>query len=159
MSLEKKVAQKLIKTHKNLSLAESCTGGLLSHRLTNIPGSSNFLKVGLIVYSNDAKVKLLKIPQKILKTYGAVSCECALAMAKNLRKIYKTDIGLAVTGIAGPSGATATKPVGLVYIATSTPENTRCHQYRLKGSRLHIKSQAATKALHLLLNLASRNSR
>ena len=157
MLIEKRVAQTLIKAKKTLSLAESCTGGLLSHRLTNIPGSSRFLKVGLIVYSNDAKMKLLKIPLKILQTFGAVSEQTALAMAKMVRKISKTDIGLAITGIAGPAGGTRTKPVGLTFIAVSTPKQTQCREYHFKGTRTQIKSQAATQALRLLFNFLSEN--
>ena len=151
MLIEKRVAQTLIKAKKTLSLAESCTGGLLSHRLTNIPGSSRFLKVGLIVYSNDAKMKLLKIPLKILQTFGAVSEQTALAMAKMVRKISKTDIGLAITGIAGPAGGTTTKPVGLTFIAISTKSKDQCYEYRFQGARIRIKSQGATKTLQCLL--------
>jgi len=151
MRIEKRVAQTLMKAKKTLSLAESCTGGLVSHRLTNIPGSSQFLKVAVIVYSNDAKIKLLKVPAKMLKTYGAVSPQAALKMAQGVRKIHNTDIGLAITGIAGPSGATKSKPVGLTFIAISTKSKHQCQKYRFKGSRAQIKSQAATKALQLLL--------
>ena len=152
MSLEGKAAKKLIKEKKTLSLAESCTGGLLSHRLTNITGSSNFLKLGLVVYSNEAKIKLLHVPSKTLKIYGAVSPQTALAMAKGVRKIHNTDIGLAVTGIAGPTGASKNKPVGLTFMAIAAPAKSQCQKYRFTGSRTRIKAQAATQALNLLLN-------
>ena len=157
MLIEKKVARILISSRKTLSVAESCTGGLLTHRLTNIPGSSQFLKTGFIVYSNDAKIKFLKIPPKILQIFGAVSEQTALAMAKMVRKISKTDIGLAITGIAGPAGGTRTKPVGLTFIAVSTPKQTQCREYHFKGTRTQIKSQAATQALRLLSHFLSEN--
>ncbi len=150
MSLEKAVAQSLITQNKTLAIAESCTGGLLTHRLTNISGSSKFLEAAVVAYSNVAKQKLLKVPSRMLRQYGAVSKHTAAAMARSIRKIHKTDLGIGITGIAGPTGATKTKPVGLVYIALSVRAETICLQCQFKGTRTHIKRQAATQALRLL---------
>lgn len=150
MHLEEKIANLLIQHKKTLSLAESCSGGLLSHRLTNIPGSSSFLRLGLITYSNEAKAQLLKIPTKVLKKYGAVSEPVAELMAQNVRKIQETDFGIGITGIAGPSGGTIKKPVGLTFIAVATEYETLCLNCVFKGNRLQIKKQATTQALKLL---------
>ena len=150
MLIEQKIAKSLLNAQITLSIAESCTGGLLSHRLTNIPGSSGFLKLAIIVYSDDSKVKLLKIPIKILRRYGAVSSQAAMLMAKNVRAILRTDFGIGITGIAGPTGATSLKPIGLTYIAVATTKKSLCVKYHFMGSRQHIKRQAATRALKLL---------
>lgn len=150
MRLERKVAQRLIANHKTLAVAESCTGGLVVNRLTNIPGSSRFLKLGIIAYSNAAKIKLLGVPKAVIRRYGAVSEQTALAMAKAVQKIHKTDFGIGITGIAGPTGATRAKPVGMTYIAIHTRLETLCLQYLFKGNRTGIKSRAATQALRLL---------
>ena len=115
-NLANKVVKKLIKKKLKVSFAESCTGGLLSSSITSISGSSKVFNLGLITYSNKAKVDILKVPNKIIKRYGAVSAECCLSMVKNLNKISKTNISISITGIAGPNGGTKLKPVGLVYI-------------------------------------------
>ena len=115
-SLTNKVVQKLIKKKLNISFAESCTGGLLSSNITSVSGSSKVFNLGLITYSNEAKINILKVPKKILNKYGAVSKECCLSMVKNLSKISKANISVSITGIAGPNGGTKLKPVGLVYI-------------------------------------------
>ena len=141
----------LIRQRKTLSIAESCTGGLVSHRLTNIPGSSKFLKMGLIAYANETKIKLLKVSPRLLSVYGAVSASVALAMAKGARGIHKTDFGLAITGIAGPTGGTKRKPIGLVYIAIDSAKKSFCTKNLFKGNRFKIKSQAASRSLSLLL--------
>ena len=170
MPLEKTVARLLMDRHKTLAIAESCTGGLLTHRLTNIPGSSKFLEASVVAYSNRAKQRLLNIPSRMLRQHGAVSGQTATAMARSIREIHKTDLGIGITGIAGPTGATTTKPAGLVYIALSVPAKgearqrrgspkaarrwrpaeTLCLQCRFKGTRTHIKRQASTQALRLL---------
>ena len=108
--------KQLINKKLTISVAESCTGGLLSHNLTKIANSSNYFKMGLITYSNEAKIKILKVNKNIIKKYGAVSKECCEAMVKNLSKISKSKINVSITGIAGPGGGTKDKPVGLVYI-------------------------------------------
>lgn len=151
MKPELKVAQALTAQRKTLAIAESCTGGLLSHRLTNIPGSSNFLKFGLVAYSNETKTKLLKISPIVLKTYGAVSQPVAMAMAKGVRRLQKTDFGVGITGIAGPTGATKKKPIGLIYIAINNNKETLCLECHFHGNRTRIKSQATTQALDMLL--------
>ena len=150
MTLEQKIAQNLINSKRTLGIAESCTGGLLANRLTNIPGSSNFLKLGLVAYSNEAKSKILKVPQDMLQKHGAVSIEVAIAMAQGARKILDTDFGVGITGIAGPGGGTIAKPVGLTYIAVSTNIEVLCLECRFTGTRKSIKSQAATQALRTL---------
>ena len=115
MSIDK-LQKKLIKKKYTISVAESCTGGLLSSKLTKLSGSSKYFKMGLITYSNIAKINILKINKKIIDKYGAVSSECCRSMVKNLSKISKSKINLSITGIAGPNGGTKEKPVGLVYI-------------------------------------------
>ena len=115
-SLANKVVEKLIKKKLKVSFAESCTGGLLSSSVTSISGSSKVFNLGIITYSNNAKVDILKVPNKIIKKYGAVSEECCLSMVKNLSKISKANISISITGIAGPNGGTKLRPVGLVFI-------------------------------------------
>ena len=108
--------KKLIKKKLNISVAESCTGGLLAHNLTKFANSSKYFQMGLTTYSNQAKIKILKVNKKIIRKYGAVSHECCKAMVKNLSKISKSKINVSITGIAGPGGGSKEKPVGLVYI-------------------------------------------
>ena len=115
-NLANKVVKKLIKKKLKVSFAESCTGGLLSSSITSIAGSSKIFNLALITYSNKAKIDILKIPNKIIKKYGAVSKECCLSMVENLSKISKANVSVSITGIAGPHGGTKLKPVGLVYI-------------------------------------------
>lgn len=155
-TLEEKVANLLIKQKKTISVAESCSGGQLSNRLTDIPGSSKYFKAAIIAYSNQIKTKQLKVPSKIIKRNGAVSKEVALLMAKNIRKITKTDIGLGITGIAGPSGATKVKPVGLVYIALATRNYQIAKKFDFKGGRLAVKKQTSSSALQLLHNFLTK---
>jgi len=108
--------KKLIKKKLTISVAESCTGGLLAHNLTKLANSSKYFQMGLVTYSNDAKIKILKINKKIINKYGAVSPECCEAMVKKLTRVSKSKINISITGIAGPGGASKNKPVGLVYI-------------------------------------------
>ena len=150
MQLEKKIAQKLIATGKTITIAESCTGGLLTHRLTNIPGSSAFLMASIISYSNTAKSKLLKIPASLIQKEGAVSPSVAGLMARNARKLFNTTLSVAITGIAGPTGGSPQKPVGLVFIAVQSSKRLLVDRNLFKGSRLQIKKQAADRALKLL---------
>lgn len=150
MLLEEKIAHLLIDSKKTLSIAESCTGGLLANRLTNIPGSSKFLKSAFVLYSNEAKSKILKVPQALIYRYGAVSTQVAISLAQKARKSMGTDFGIGITGIAGPSGGTKAKPVGLTYIAVSTNLETLCLECRFKGTRKSIKSQASSQALRAL---------
>lgn len=124
-SLESIVAKLLISKKKTISLAESCTGGLLSKRLTDISGSSNYIKLNAVTYSNDSKINFLKVPEKILKKYGAVSKQAAASMAHGIRQYANTDIGVSITGIAGPTGSSKEKPVGLVYVGFSSKNKTK----------------------------------
>ena len=151
MHLDKKIAHLLLRNGQTLAIAESCTGGLLANRLTNIPGSSAFFWLGIIAYDYAAKVKLLNVPPAMLKKYGAVSAQVASCMAANVRKLLNTDYGIAITGIAGPSGATKTKSIGLVFIAVGTRRRIMVEKFQFKGGRLGIKTHAAKSALTLLL--------
>ena len=135
---------------KTLSIAESCTGGLLGHLITQAPGCSRYFMGGLITYSDEAKVGKLGIPRTGLAKHGAVSEYTASLMAKRVRRLFRTDYGIGITGIAGPDGGTKQKPVGLVYIAASTPSRTSCKKYKFTGARTEIKSRAAHEALKLL---------
>ena len=149
-SLEQVVAQSLLDKQLTLALAESCTGGLIGHRLTNVPGSSSFFNRGYIVYSNQAKIEDLGVKQITLDSFGAVSEQTAKEMAEGARLRAKTDLGLAVTGIAGPGGGTVTKPVGLVYISLASSGDTIVQRHLWKGTREQIKNRAALMALRLL---------
>ena len=115
MSIDK-LHKKLIKKKTSISVAESCTGGLLSSKLTKLSGSSKYFKMGLVTYSNNAKINILKVKKSIIDKYGAVSQECCKSMVENLSKLSKSKINLSITGIAGPKGGTKNKPVGLVFI-------------------------------------------
>ncbi len=134
----------------SLSVAESCTGGLICHWLTNVPGSSEYFKQGIIAYSNSAKTSLLNLPGEILKKFGAVSPETAEEMAKRVKETGGTDIGIAVTGIAGPGGGTREKPVGLVYTGFSSSAKIVSEEHHFGGGRELIKIQAAQASLDLL---------
>jgi PncC family amidohydrolase len=150
MRLEEKVLKKFTQKGLTLALAESCTGGLIGDRLTNVPGSSDYFYLGITAYHNTAKTKILGVSPALIKKYGAVSAPVARAMAEGARKILKTDLALSVTGIAGPAGATKTKPVGLVFIALSSRSRTIAKQFLFKGNRLAIKKQTAQTALKML---------
>lgn len=130
--------------------AESCTGGLLAHRITNVPGSSAYFERGFITYSNEAKMELLGVPAEVLAAHGAVSEPCARAMAEGARRAGGCEAGLSVTGIAGPAGGTPQKPVGTVFVAVALPSGTRCREHRFQGGRLEIKEQTAEAALRFL---------
>ena len=137
----------LIEKGLTIATAESCTGGGIASALTDIAGSSACFGYGIVCYSNEAKEKLLAVPQSILSRYGAVSQETALAMANGLAGISGADINLAVTGIAGPTGGCAKKPVGLVYIAIETIDFNEVQRYDFKGDRAAIRRQTVEAAL------------
>jgi PncC family amidohydrolase len=146
-------AGKLLKRHGlTVSVAESCTGGRLGDRFTDIPGSSEYFNGGVISYTNRAKVDLLDVHESALILKGAVSEEVARQMAAGVRKALNSHIGIGITGIAGPTGATPTKPVGLVYICVSSDKGTKCTRNLFKGSRLRVKNQAVEKALLMLID-------
>jgi nicotinamide-nucleotide amidase len=142
----------LIEKRLNLSIAESCTGGLASKLMTDIPGSSEYFIGSVIAYNNTIKKKVLKIPKPLIKKYRAVSSETALAMAKKIKKICKTDVSLSFTGIAGPSGGTEEKPVGLVFIGLGLPNNKyTSYRFVFSGNRERIREQAVYKGLDLTI--------
>jgi len=134
-----------------LATAESCTGGLLGHAITNVAGSSTYFLGGIIAYANEAKCRLLGVPEALLARHGAVSQEVALAMAQGARQALGADMAIATTGIAGPSGGTPQKPVGTVYIAVSTPWGEVCRHYQWALDRLGNKLLSAKAGLRLLL--------
>ncbi|MCX5687236.1 MAG: nicotinamide-nucleotide amidohydrolase family protein [Candidatus Omnitrophica bacterium] len=148
--LEEIAGKALLEYKKTLAIAESCTGGLLANRITDTPGSSGYFKLGLITYSNESKNKLLNIPIKTIKKYGAVSKQIAILMAKNVRILAGVNYGIGISGIAGPDGATKKKPVGLIYIALSTKNKTICREFRFIGNRDLIKYKSTQAALNLL---------
>ncbi|MFZ2054770.1 MAG: competence/damage-inducible protein A [Candidatus Aminicenantales bacterium] len=163
-SLEEVVGRLLKKTSQTLAVAESCSGGLIGHRLTNVPGSSAYFLEGVIAYSNAAKIDLLFVSPKLIETHGAVSPQTAIAMARGVRKRARADFGLAVTGIAGPSGGTPDKPVGLVFVALAWRGGAEIQKNLFLGTRERIKIQSAQKALdilrrHLLLEVRTAEKR
>ena len=147
--------KKLIKKKLTISLAESCTGGLLAHNLTKLSNSSKYFQMGLTTYSNQAKIKILKINKNIIKKYGAVSYQCCSAMVKNLSKISKANINVSITGIAGPKGGTKEKPVGLVYIGIKKGNKIQVNKCLFKAkNRSSIQKATVRKALNLILRAA-----
>ncbi len=153
MTTTQHIARRLIARNKTLATAESCTGGLISHSITNFPGSSAFFRGGVVAYANDIKSRLVGVPAPLIRAHGAVSEPVARAMAQGIRKKAKADFSIAVTGIAGPGGGTKTKPVGLVFIAVSSLRETKVKRFLFKGSRLRIKTRSAETALKMLLML------
>lgn len=149
-TLEGVIGARLKTRNETLACAESCTGGLIAHRITNIPGSSDYFERGYITYSNKAKVEILGVDSDLIKSVGAVSKEVAIAMAVGAQKTANTTWGLAVTGIAGPSGATEEKPVGLVHIAVARNGHTKAKVYNFSGNREEIKFRTSQEALNLL---------
>ncbi|HET7910307.1 MAG TPA: competence/damage-inducible protein A [Nitrospira sp.] len=150
-SMEEVVGRLLLKEKQTIALAESCTGGLIGHRLTQVPGSSAYLDRGIICYSNKAKIDLLGVPEELIERHGAVSAEVAAAMAMGVRERSGVSIGLSVTGIAGPGGATATKPVGLVYVGLNADAGESItREHRFHGDRSVIKQRSSQAALDLL---------
>ena len=154
--LAEETAYLLLEKKKTLALAESCTGGLLAAKLTDIPGISEVFLQGKVTYSNQAKVKELGVKEQTLSEYGAVSRQTAIEMAEGIRKVAGSDIGLSITGIAGPGGGTEKKPVGLVYVAISSSKGTECKELRLKGNRQRIRNITCLHALNMIrVNLIS----
>ena len=146
--------KKLIKKKLTISVAESCTGGLLAHNLTKLANSSKYFQMGLTTYSNQAKIKLLKVNKKIINKYGAVSHECCKAMVKNLSKISKSKINVSITGIAGPGGASINKPIGLVYIGIKKGKTQIVKENRFKSNnRNSIQKLTVREVIKIVLNL------
>ncbi len=149
-TLESIVGKFLNKQKLTLAVAESCSGGLIAHQVTNIAGSSVYFKQGVIAYSNEVKINLLGVKKEILNKFGSVSKEVALSMAQGIKHIARTDIGLATTGIAGPGGGSLLKPIGLVYVALASNSREIYEEYRFVGKREKIKEQVKNAALNLL---------
>ena len=148
----KSLIKLLIKKKIKISFAESCTGGLLASTVTSINGASKVFNLGLITYSNQSKIKVLKVNKNIIKKYGAVSYECCKSMVNNLAKISKANINIAITGIAGPKGGTKQKPVGLVYIGIKKGNKIKVNKYLFKSQkRSSIQRATVKKALDLIL--------
>ena len=152
--LSSKVIRILTKKKLSVSFAESCTGGLLASTITSISGSSKVFNMGLITYSNNAKVKLLKVPKKTITKYGAVSHETCLSMVENLSKISKSNISISITGVAGPNGGTKQKPVGLVYVGLKKGRKTiiKKNLFENKG-RIFIQKATVKKVLKMIMNI------
>ncbi len=149
--VEVTVGELLVYRGEHLAAAESCTGGLFSHIITNVSGASTYYLGGVIAYSNEAKVKLLGVRWDTLNKYGAVSEETVIEMARGARTALVAEIGISVSGIAGPTGGTKQKPVGTVWIGLSSPNQEYARHFHWTGTRLQIKEQAAHEALVILL--------
>jgi PncC family amidohydrolase len=154
MRPEEELGDLLRQLEMSLAVAESCTGGLLAHRITNVPGSSTYFVGGVVVYSDKAKEELLGVRHETLMEHGAVSEETAREMAHGAREGLETDLAVSITGIAGPTGGTAEKPVGLVFIALAAADEERCQRSVWQGDRLENKSQSVEAALGMLLSYA-----
>ena len=150
-SLAARVGGALLARDARLALAESCTGGLVGGRVTAVPGSSRYLLGGVVAYHNSAKAAVLQVPRAMLGRWGAVSAPVAAAMARGARRVFRADIAAAVTGVAGPGGGSAEKPVGLVYVAVCGFGRTRCRRSLFAGDRRRVRLQAADLALLMLL--------
>ena len=154
MNLNKKIVSILKRKNLKLAIAESCTGGLLSSTISSVSGASKIFTMGLVTYSNQSKINILKVPKKIIQKYGAVSIQCCLSMVNNLSKISKSKICVSITGVAGPHGGTKQKPVGLVYIGIKSGKKVIVskNQFRNKG-RSSIQRASVKKSISLLLKL------
>jgi len=153
-NLANKLVKKLIQKKLKISFAESCTGGMLSSTVTSISGSSKVFNLGLVTYSNKVKIDVLKVPNKIISKYGAVSNECCISMVKNLSKISKAHISVSITGIAGPNGGTKLKPVGLVYIGIKKGNKITVQKNLfISKNRISIQKATTIKALKSILAL------
>ena len=150
----KKIINLLRRKKLKIAFAESCTGGMLSSTITSISGASKVFKLGLITYSNQSKNTILKVPEKIIKKFGAVSTQCCLAMVNNLKKISKSDIAVSITGIAGPKGGTRSKPVGLVFIGIKKANKVNIYKcfFKNKG-RTYVQKATVRKSLDLILRV------
>jgi nicotinamide-nucleotide amidase len=153
MKLEKLIGDRLRERGWTLSIAESCTGGLICDRITDVSGSSDYFEGGMVTYSNESKAKYLGIPLDYIKRYGAVSPQVARKMAQGVRKVFNTTFGLSATGVAGPTGGTKRSPIGRVFIGFANGRRTWVRREDLKGRRRHIKKQAAERSLEFLYKI------
>ena len=152
MKLSNKIVKILTEKKLKISFAESCTGGLLSSTITSVSGSSKVFTLGLVAYSNQSKIRVLKLSKKIIRKYGAVSEQVCLAMVKNVSKISKTNISVSITGIVGPSGGTKKKPVGLVYVGIKKANKIKIKKYLFSNKgRAYVQKAAVYKSLDLIL--------
>ena len=146
--------KKLIKKKLTISIVESCTGGLLAHNLTKLANSSKYFQMGLTTYSNQTKIKILRVNKKIINKYGAVSYECCKAMVENLSKISKSKINVSITGIAGPGGSTKNKPIGLVYIGFKKDKTMFVEENKFRSKkRIQIQRATVKKVINIILKL------
>jgi len=150
LSLEEVIGKILTERNLRIAVAESCTGGLICNRITNIPGSSNYFERGIVSYSNESKIQILGVNPETIKTYGAVSEQTAIEMARGVRKISNADIGISTTGIMGPTGATETKPIGLVFIGYADNEREFAKQFNFADNRIRNKERTSQAALALI---------
>ena len=159
MALNKNIISLLLRKKQKIAIAESCTGGMLSSAMTSVSGSSKVFTIGLVTYSNQSKTSILKVPEKIIKKFGAVSVQCCLAMVNNLSKISKSKVCISITGIAGPKGGSKQKPVGLVYIGIRAGKKVVVNKCNFKNNgRIFIQKQTVKKTLNLLVQLIKRGS-
>lgn len=158
-TLESVIGELFIKSRKTLSIAESCTGGLVAHRVTNVPGSSLYFRQSAVVYSNESKIKILGVNEDTLNNFGAVSEQTALEMAEGMRSKAITDYAVSVTGIAGPGGGTQEKPVGLVYIGICGPDIKQVYKYNFLGGRTEIRERATNQTLDLIRRELLKNNK
>jgi len=147
------IAELLVKDNQTVATAESCTGGLVAHLLTNIPGSSEFMVGGIVSYSNKVKIDHLNVPLNLIEEHGAVSSVIAKNMAMEIRHKMGTDYGIATTGIAGPTGGSPEKPVGLVFLAVAGPDDLRLEKHIFSGNRIQNKHSFAMAALNLFYTM------
>jgi len=155
---EEKIGVFLRRRKATLSVAESCTGGLIAHRITNVPGSSDYFEMGIVSYSNRSKEELLSVPEGDIDRYGAVSHQVAEKMAQGIRLKARTDIGLATTGIAGPRGGSRVTPVGTVFIGLDHERGTEVREFHFGGNREEIKEKASRKGLEMLMDYLMGNA-
>ena len=155
--MEAEIAGIFRKKKKTLGIAESCTGGLVSHRITNVQGSSRYFKGGFIAYSDEVKMSVLSVPREMIRKHGAVSRQVARAMAEGVRRVLRTDCAASVTGIAGPGGGTPEKPVGLAYISVASGSRTRTRKVLCKGDRAAVKYAFSQAVLGFIREVARGN--
>ncbi|MFB3885620.1 MAG: CinA family protein [Thermodesulfobacteriota bacterium] len=158
MKLEKAIGDRLREKGWTLSIAESCTGGLICDRITDISGSSDYFEGGMVTYSNESKAEYLGVPSNDIRKYGAVSPEVAKKMAQGVRRAFHTTFGLSTTGVAGPTGGTKRSPIGIVFIGLADGKKTRVIKLNLKGNRREIKEKAAEKGLELMYGMLTEKS-
>ena len=150
MMLEERIGRILKEKSLKIAVAESCTGGLIANRITNVQGASEYFEMGFVTYSNDAKELFLFVPEEMIAKAGAVSYEVAQLMAQGVREVTDVDVALSVTGIAGPGGGTPEKPVGTVYIGLASKEGVFVRKFLFSGDRIEIKQQTSEEALKMV---------